>query len=323
MEVIMTEISLDLKTMRSGSSHIPPLAYWNQRTRGLKNYPLIKSLDRAIETYWNNVANAKRHGGQPALSVFYALYDIYSSTMEWFQTRAKTRPLHGNTYNEVQDRINPFVQALLICSTRELKARLKITDNHALKQKVDEIVSIGLTGHGATCDQQAYASGGVRFLGRDELVSYCVVFKSCKAHRLNPNTLQPEILDTQGWPDGSKGGFVLTRNHVFYVSENHQISLPHQVGFFHSAYTSGDPVLCSGEIKFENGIPTQISNSSGHYRPSPNQLRFVLHLFKRYNIDITGLTVFARSGSGYITKLAPDFLVDPSVKKRIKQTDAS
>ena len=160
---------------------------------------------------------------QYSLNVFYALYDIYSSTLEWFQTRTRTQGLHSVTYNDVQEKINPFVKAMLICSTRELKARLKITDNHALKVKMDEIVSIGLTGHGAECDSKAFEGGGLQYLGRNELLRYCVVFKSCKAHRLNPNTTTLQVLDTFGidW-NGSKGGFVLTKNHILYVSEHHQ-----------------------------------------------------------------------------------------------------
>jgi hypothetical protein len=315
------EVQFDVKAMQRRSRFFPTVTMWNQRTRRFKNYPLIKFLDGAIVTYWNNLAQKN------ALNVFYALYDVYSSSMEWFQTRTRTQGLHSAMYNQVQDAISPVVQDLLICTTRELKARMKINDNHALKVKLDEIVSIGLTGHGTDCDKDAYRGGGLQYLGRNQLIPYCVVFKSCKAHRLDPVTTTLQVLDTYGaaW-DGSAGGFVLTKNNRLYVSEHHQIGTTAQggqAGFYHSAYTSGDPVLCSGEIQLRNGVPTQISNSSGHYRPSPNQLRYVLNLFKKYNVDISACMVFFRSATGTNHSLAPAFLLNPSAKTKVKQSDSS
>jgi hypothetical protein len=55
------------------------------------------------------------------------------------------------------------------------------------------------------------------------------------------------------------------------MDENGHIyaSKTHKVGeFHHSSLGGGKPVAGAGEITVKNGVPTEISNGSGHYRPS-------------------------------------------------------
>jgi len=41
----------------------------------------------------------------------------------------------------------------------------------------------------------------------------------------------------------------------------------------HSSLNAGADVICAGEIEFQNGMITYISNESGHYKPKPRQLQ--------------------------------------------------
>ncbi|MGH9125106.1 MAG: hypothetical protein ACRDZ8_10330, partial [Acidimicrobiales bacterium] len=61
----------------------------------------------------------------------------------------------------------------------------------------------------------------------------------------------------KGW-----GIFVMTKNGAFYSGS-------HQVGIFHhSSFTSGSDVAGAGEMKIVNGKLTDMTNKSGHYKPS-------------------------------------------------------
>ena len=44
--------------------------------------------------------------------------------------------------------------------------------------------------------------------------------------------------------------------------------------YHHSTPRAGNPVLCAGNIKIEDGVITEIDNSSGHYSPSTESLIF-------------------------------------------------
>ncbi|MBC7622158.1 MAG: hypothetical protein H7232_02095 [Aeromicrobium sp.] len=47
---------------------------------------------------------------------------------------------------------------------------------------------------------------------------------------------------------------------------------PKDMGFQHSSFLAGRPVLCAGSIKIEDGRLVSIDNSSGHYRPTQKNL---------------------------------------------------
>lgn len=72
-------------------------------------------------------------------------------------------------------------------------------------------------------------------------------------------------------------------------------------GYFnHSTFTSGDVVICAGFIMIdETGSVVRISNASGHYKPSVDQLRAALEILIRdYDLDVSGTEVAAVAGPG-------------------------
>jgi hypothetical protein len=83
---------------------------------------------------------------------------------------------------------------------------------------------------------------------------------------------------------------------------------------FHSQYMGGKPVVCAGEMTIRNGILSRISNSSGHYRPSPEQLNRLLWVLIQMGVPMAALEVIGMEADPagdrlYCLKtLAPDFL---------------
>lgn len=88
-------------------------------------------------------------------------------------------------------------------------------------------------------------------------------------------------------------GYVMTHSRKLFISNVHKggDKAKDVDGFFHSAYTAGDGVVCSGSIAFENGKPVAITNLSGHYHPGPQQLDRVIRLFEMAGIPTSDLNI--------------------------------
>lgn len=88
-------------------------------------------------------------------------------------------------------------------------------------------------------------------------------------------------------------GYVLTPGQRMYMSSAHKTSGVKTQGFFHSAYTKGGGVTCSGSICIERGFPTLITNLSGHYLPDPRKLDYLLRLFQINSVPTNRLAILA------------------------------
>ena len=95
--------------------------------------------------------------------------------------------------------------------------------------------------------------------------------------------------------------FVMDTMELLYVSQ-----LKAAGKFHHSSFFSGRPVLCAGEIMFAAGRITFISNTSGHYRPSVQDLiQCVTVLRDKYDCDLTQIKVEVVTGSKWKTDRWP------------------
>jgi hypothetical protein len=81
-------------------------------------------------------------------------------------------------------------------------------------------------------------------------------------------------------------GYVMTHGRKLYMSALHQGS-----EFYHSAYTSGAGVACSGSVTFVAGAPTLLTNASGHYKPTRDKLNRVISLFEMGGVPLDGLNI--------------------------------
>jgi len=91
-------------------------------------------------------------------------------------------------------------------------------------------------------------------------------------------------------------GFVMTHGRKFFMETGQhraQNKGTGEAGFFHSAYTAGEGVLCSGSIVFRNGKPLLLTNLSGHYQPPPRKLEHVIRLFKAADVPLNELNILS------------------------------
>jgi hypothetical protein len=92
-------------------------------------------------------------------------------------------------------------------------------------------------------------------------------------------------------------GYVMTHSRKMFMSNSHsgQNTDTDTAGFFHSSYTSGGDVVCSGSVRFNAGIPTLLTNLSGHYAPPAMNLDRVIRMFEMMSIPLNQLNIIAQT----------------------------
>lgn len=79
--------------------------------------------------------------------------------------------------------------------------------------------------------------------------------------------------------------------------------------FHHSSFLSGGAVMGAGELKTNpEGQITAISNKSGHYRPTAEEMKTVLKALKGQGVDLGAVTLTLLGGKGRETYNAATFL---------------
>ena len=87
--------------------------------------------------------------------------------------------------------------------------------------------------------------------------------------------------------------------------------------FHHSSFVGGQAVRCAGMIRIENGKVSQVSNDSGHYQPSENQLRsFVNWLYQRKVFLNTAQVRYKKMVDGQLQDFQEDvgLFLDPAAE---------
>lgn len=68
--------------------------------------------------------------------------------------------------------------------------------------------------------------------------------------------------------------------------------------FNHSSYCAGKEILCAGTLATKDGKLLYVSNLSGHYKPTPAHLAWLLVLLAEEDIDLDDVCVTAADGAG-------------------------
>ncbi|MFT6335924.1 MAG: hypothetical protein ACJATI_002679 [Halioglobus sp.] len=104
------------------------------------------------------------------------------------------------------------------------------------------------------------------------------------------------------------GQFVPVNNAVaggnfdYVVMQNGEIIL----GSEHTFLSGGADVLAAGTVKFNNGTIKAITNSSGHYLPTPGEGMNFLRLFKGNGADMSTATLsMYKEGGTLFREIAP------------------
>lgn len=104
------------------------------------------------------------------------------------------------------------------------------------------------------------------------------------------------IFDTRGssthWAgsSGDRAIFVMDGNGNVYASKYQAVG-----DFHHSTLANGGPVAAAGEIRVIDGRVEALTNASGHYRPTADNMRQVVDEFGRHGTS--NVPVFDHSGA--------------------------
>ena len=86
-------------------------------------------------------------------------------------------------------------------------------------------------------------------------------------------------------------GFAMLSNRQIYATMHSDD--PTAGSVYHSAYSAGNEILCSGTLGIKQGVLTYIDNLSGHYKPGFEQLSLCIQSLRTSGVDIKNLTICA------------------------------
>ena len=117
----------------------------------------------------------------------------------------------------------------------------------------------------------------VTYLGPAERQAFKLHIKDGKLYDAEGNLFDTADAASVHSGGGGRAIAVMDADGNLYASKYQEVGK-----FHHSSLTAGEPVAYAGEIKVEDGLLTEISNRSGHYRPpqaSVDQARQILEFF--------------------------------------------
>lgn len=137
---------------------------------------------------------------------------------------------------------------------------------------------------------ESHAPTAVKYLTSTERKEYEASFREGKLY-LKDAPVDTATMNTYQGPGSAI--FVMGLDKKIYIG-SHSISR-----FHHSSFLSGDATLGSGSIKTnEAGEIIEITNHSGHYKPSVDQILNTLEVLKENGVDLSKITVTAIQPTG-------------------------
>lgn len=193
---------------------------------------------------------------------------------------------------------------------------------------------ITMTKHGAMVDANVGSRGQLTYLNDRRAMALAVTVVAGKL-QIRDEAGNPKPLDTttmtrangnechsgreRNSTAGNLGvaGFAMTLNRTLFVHGGHQVCgrEGNFYSFYHSSYTGGEDVVCTGCLSAINGELVYVNNDSGHYKPTPQQILLVLDSLKALGVDMKNVRVEygAVDAAGAYHKhlrLAPMFMAD-------------
>jgi hypothetical protein len=230
-----------------------------------------------------------------------ALGNLYFSCTA-FLSAEKNRcpPLAGRNYPNSPIGLN--VWKLFITVLDELCRTFNCKVNF-LPQRLEECFGRILTPHGANIDIRPNVA---HYITREKKRDFFrLIFRGGLAYmrkRKHPfnwvradsrgmGGVQPKAVDKKYGKMMYKGhaGFALSMSRKIYMTR-HRGSFPSK-NFFHSSYLAGAAILCSGTIKIEMGRIKEITDASGHYRPTPYHMVNLLETLKMHGVNLGAIRV--------------------------------
>ncbi|RJF99468.1 PAAR domain-containing protein [Noviherbaspirillum saxi] len=118
----------------------------------------------------------------------------------------------------------------------------------------------------------------VTYLSESERAEYRLVFKDGKAYEADGS-----LFDTTDTPNG-KAIFVMDGEGNFFAYKYAEVG-----EFHHSSFLAGKPVAAAGELTSYDGLIVEISNKSGHYKPSVDFLLQAMNELENKGVSIESI----------------------------------
>jgi hypothetical protein len=233
----------------------------------------------------------------------YILGEIFFATMFWNNNHKRMPSMDSNRRPAIMRLMLYAGQTLASCfgcHQREVATKLAYVYGHEM------------TDHGIRADNKA------AYLDRAAVEMFRVIFDGgiawrfdCLQARTAPDLgKKPVVLDTRDYEklqasisstkdtrvlDAAKAGYVMTMSREFYVGPFTNLkSQLKKFPAFHSYFTAGRSVQCSGMIQIIDGAVREIDNWSGHYTPVDTALVKTLEQLRAVgmkpgNITVTGV----------------------------------
>lgn len=269
-------------------------------------FPLVHGWSKDLSKHKVKVNNSLKYCAQILNSIHMStdrgvkicrLSDLYFALNYWMKTsrsNAKKRP-----YKHPEP-----VNALFRLTVFSLCDVFGCTIN-VLPRELEDYFGKKLSDHGVKGDMDM---GLAQYLSRAEAKKYKITFKEGKAYQMPwwvngtntslvgvkfelASTDSSRITKDRAWPAGH-GGYAMSMSREMYMGNHSCTSQARKshANFFHSSYLAGDPVLSAGTIKITNGIIQEVTNLSGHYKPTALHLLNVLKCLKMNDVETSNIT---------------------------------
>jgi hypothetical protein len=189
------------------------------------------------------------------------------------------------------------VYGLFFYVCHSLANRTGLTIN-LLPRWLSESFGRGINNHAVEVD---YAKKSAQYLSPPEADKYRIDFRGGVAYQMPLEVGKTEMLVAEtsrlkaigkAMQEGH-AGFVLSMGGDFYSAQHSTIGGEgKQQSFFHSSYMAGGTVRCAGTWKIVGGQVLEITDASGHYRPTKQHLLSAIESLKSYGANISNLQVF-------------------------------
>ena len=124
----------------------------------------------------------------------------------------------------------------------------------------------------------------VKYLNEAERAKYELAIVNGKFYTVNGKLF--DTSHTKSLFTKSKAIFVMTEDGRIYASTYHYAGV-----FHHSSFLSGKPVASAGELEIIEGILKEVTNKSGHYKPSKSFNNQFLKLIKNEGVNIDDVII--------------------------------
>ncbi len=173
-------------------------------------------------------------------------------------------------------------------------------DRNKVLEQAKRFKSIGIDPH-YHCEQY----GGVfrtkvKYLTDQELADYRVVIKDGKL--FDSTGQNPITALSHGW---RKPIFIMDRNGAFYLAKHAPVG-----HFHHSSFKAGQNVAAAGEMIIRDGVLEEVTNFSGHYKPSEEITRQAVCELRRRGVHVPESIYSVRGPKPSTPKSCPSLVAE-------------